>query len=101
MNDKKLAISEIGVSFPDPSFGRCVFDLFPVSKILPSPSSESRIGVPFIFMLREILQYDTTLAQATGGCLGFPLFFFLKKNRAHEEASQDVRSHSGSGRRED
>ena len=48
MNDQKLAISEIGVSYPDPSFG-----------------SESRIGVPFIFMLREILQYDTTLAGAT------------------------------------
>jgi isopenicillin-N N-acyltransferase-like protein len=45
---KKLAISEIGVSFPDPSFGK-----------------ESRVGVPFIFMLREILQFDSTLEEAT------------------------------------
>lgn len=47
MNDQKLAISEIGVSYPDASYGK-----------------ESRIGVPFIFMLREILQFDTTLEQA-------------------------------------
>lgn len=47
MNDQKLAISEIGVSYPDPSYGK-----------------ESRVGVPFIFMLREILQFDSTLAQA-------------------------------------
>ncbi len=43
----QLAISEIGVSYPDASFG-----------------SESRMGVPFIFMLREVLQYDTTLDGA-------------------------------------
>ncbi len=47
MNEHLLAISEIGVSYPDASFG-----------------SESRMGVPFIFMLREILQYDKTLADA-------------------------------------
>lgn len=47
MNDQKMAISEIGVSFPDPSFGK-----------------ESRVGVPFIFMLREILQFDKTIDSA-------------------------------------
>lgn len=47
INDARVAISEIGVSYPDPSFG-----------------SESRIGVPFIFMLREILEYDTSLQAA-------------------------------------
>jgi hypothetical protein len=38
------AISEIGVSFPDETFG-----------------TESRIGVPFTFLLRDILQWDLTL----------------------------------------
>lgn len=39
-----MAISEIGVSYPDKSFGK-----------------ESRIGVPFTFLLRNILQFDDTL----------------------------------------
>ena len=38
------AISEIGVSFPDETFG-----------------TESRIGIPFTFLLRDILQWDHTL----------------------------------------
>lgn len=42
-----MAISEIGVSFPDDTFGR-----------------ESRIGNPFTFVLREILEFDQTLDQA-------------------------------------
>jgi isopenicillin-N N-acyltransferase like protein len=47
MSDRKVAISEIGVSYPDPSFGK-----------------ESRFGMPFIFVLREILQYDQTIDDA-------------------------------------
>eukprot|EP01116_Phalansterium_solitarium_P021722 TRINITY_DN6884_c0_g5_i1.p1 TRINITY_DN6884_c0_g5~~TRINITY_DN6884_c0_g5_i1.p1 ORF type:complete len:449 (+),score=180.95 TRINITY_DN6884_c0_g5_i1:148-1494(+) len=43
----QLAISEIGVSYPDDTFG-----------------SESRIGLPFIFLLREILQFDLTIDDA-------------------------------------
>ena len=44
MSSVKLGISEIGVSYPDPSFGY-----------------ESRAGVPFIFLLRDILQFDYTV----------------------------------------
>jgi len=40
----QLGISEIGAAYPDASFGE-----------------ESRIGVPFIFLLRDILQFDYTL----------------------------------------
>ncbi|XP_067686914.1 protein dcd1B-like [Haliotis asinina] len=47
MNSVKMAISEIGVSFPDSSFGK-----------------ESRFGIPFTNILRDILQYDTTLNEA-------------------------------------
>ncbi|KAL4234138.1 hypothetical protein ACF0H5_005791 [Mactra antiquata] len=43
-NSKQIAISEIGVSFPDKSFG-----------------TESRFGVPFTFLLRDVLQFDRTL----------------------------------------
>jgi len=42
-----LGISEIGVGYPDSTFG-----------------DMSRIGLPFIFLLRDILQYDTTLDDA-------------------------------------
>jgi len=48
ISDKQLGISEIGVSYPDSSFG-----------------SESRIGYPFIFLLRDILQWDLTVDDAT------------------------------------
>jgi hypothetical protein len=48
MSDQKLAISEIGVSYPDPSFG-----------------SQSRIGIPFIYLLRDILHFDKTLDDST------------------------------------
>ena len=44
----QLGISEIGVSYPDASFG-----------------SESRIGIPFIFLLRDILQFDYTVDDAS------------------------------------
>lgn len=42
-----MAISEIGVSFPDATFGR-----------------ESRFGIPFTYILRDVLQFDNTLADA-------------------------------------
>ncbi|XP_078483757.1 protein dcd1A [Ciona intestinalis] len=47
MSSSKLAISEIGVSFPDASFGK-----------------ESRFGVPFTYILRDVLQFDYTLDDA-------------------------------------
>jgi len=47
ISSSKLAISEIGVAFPDESFG-----------------SQSRIGVPFIFILHDILAYDNSLSDA-------------------------------------
>jgi len=49
VNSKQLGISEIGVSYPDAiSFG-----------------TQSRIGYPFIFLLRDILQFDNTVDDAT------------------------------------
>jgi hypothetical protein len=45
MSSNKMAISEIGVSFPDATFGK-----------------ESRFGVPFTYLLRDILQFDSDLA---------------------------------------
>jgi len=47
VSQTQLGISEIGASYPDASFGE-----------------ESRIGVPFIFLLRDILQYDFTVDDA-------------------------------------
>lgn len=47
VSQAQLGISEIGVSYPDASFG-----------------NESRIGVPFIFILRDILQFDYTIDDA-------------------------------------
>jgi isopenicillin-N N-acyltransferase-like protein len=46
VNDKQLSIHEIGASFPDPSFG-----------------NESSIGIPFTYILRDILQFDKTRAE--------------------------------------
>eukprot|EP01130_Rhizamoeba_saxonica_P006964 TRINITY_DN2789_c0_g1_i1.p1 TRINITY_DN2789_c0_g1~~TRINITY_DN2789_c0_g1_i1.p1 ORF type:complete len:362 (-),score=95.95 TRINITY_DN2789_c0_g1_i1:42-1127(-) len=48
VSENKLGISEIGVTYPDDSFG-----------------SESRIGTPFIFILKDILHKDYTLDDAT------------------------------------
>jgi len=48
MNENRLAISEIGVAYPDESFGE-----------------ESRIGIPFIFLLKDILSSDYTVDDAT------------------------------------
>lgn len=42
-----MAISEIGAAFPDSTFG-----------------PESRFGVPFTFLLRDILQFTSTLQEA-------------------------------------
>lgn len=47
MSETQLGISEIGVSYPDHTFG-----------------NESRMGVPFIFLLRDILQFDATIDDA-------------------------------------
>ena len=47
ISSKQMAISEIGVSFPDKSFGKT-----------------SREGVPFTFLLRDILQFDNSLDNA-------------------------------------
>jgi len=47
MSAAQLGISEIGVDYPDSTFG-----------------TESRIGLPFIFILRDILQFDTTVDDA-------------------------------------
>jgi len=48
ISEVQLGISEIGVSYKDSSFG-----------------DESRVGIPFIFMLRDILQFDKTVDAAT------------------------------------
>jgi len=47
VSSSMVGISEIGVGYPDSTFG-----------------SESRIGYPFIFLLRDILQFDTNLDAA-------------------------------------
>jgi len=44
MSEAQLAISEIGIAFPDSTFG-----------------NESRVGIPFTFLLRDILQFDATI----------------------------------------
>lgn len=47
MSATKLGISEIGAAFADASFGEM-----------------SRMGVPFVFLLRDILQFDYTIDDA-------------------------------------
>lgn len=47
ISSTQMAISEIGVSFPDSTFGK-----------------ESRFGIPFTYILRDILQFDATLQDA-------------------------------------
>jgi hypothetical protein len=51
MNDKQMAISEIGVSYPDDTFGQGI-DNMPPEKVK---------GTPFVFMLRDILEHTATL----------------------------------------
>lgn len=53
MSEAQLAISEIGVSYPDESFG-------PPQDMVPIP------GVPFVVLLRDILKYDATLDDSIG-----------------------------------
>lgn len=48
LSQARLGISEIGVSFPDSSWG-------PAQGILPIPA------IPFVVMLRDILKYDITV----------------------------------------
>eukprot|EP00040_Diaphanoeca_grandis_P022057 m.118015 g.118015 ORF g.118015 m.118015 type:complete len:442 (+) comp28627_c0_seq1:48-1373(+) len=47
ISSTNMSISEIGVSFPDDTFGK-----------------ESRLGTPFTYLLRDILQFDETLAAS-------------------------------------
>jgi len=47
MSSVQMGTSEIGVAFPDSTFGE-----------------ESRIGVPFTYLLRDILQFDASLEDA-------------------------------------
>jgi hypothetical protein len=47
VNDQQLSIHEIGVSYPDSTFGR-----------------ETFFGNPFVYMLRDILQFDKSRTQA-------------------------------------
>lgn len=49
LNSKRIGVSEIGVSYPD----------FP-----PYFGNESRVGEPFVFLLRNILQFQSSLAGA-------------------------------------
>ena len=60
MSEVNTAISEIGVSFPDATFGK-----------------ESRFGVPFTFILRDILQFDRTLDDAMDHITNAYDFFFF------------------------
>jgi len=48
MSEAQMAISEIGVYFPDNTWGE-----------------ESRFGYPFTMVLRDILQFDNSVADAT------------------------------------
>jgi hypothetical protein len=54
MADGKMAISEIGVSFPDDSFGQGT----------PDTPAEIVDGKPWMFVLRDVLQFSTTLDEA-------------------------------------
>ena len=47
INEKMLAISEIGVDHPDETWGK-----------------ESRRGIPFTFLLRDVLQWDNHLEES-------------------------------------
>ena len=91
MSEVNTAISEIGVSFPDATFGK-----------------ESRFGVPFTFILRDILQFDRTLDDAmdhiTNAYDFFFFFFFsflqiliLQNNRPHSHSLRFSSSSSSFG----
>merc|ERR1719391_888233 len=44
MNDERMAISEVGAAYADYTFGK-----------------ESRKGIPFTYLLRDVLQFDQSL----------------------------------------
>jgi hypothetical protein len=54
MNNKKMGINEIGVSFPDDSFGQGT----------PDTPPEKVKGKPWMFVVRDILQKSSTLSDA-------------------------------------
>ena len=54
-NAAQLGLSEIGVAFPDASFG---------------PEAYFAAGYPFGFLIRDVLQFDSTLEQATDRITG-------------------------------
>lgn len=47
VSSAQMGIGEIGVSYPDATFGE-----------------ESWVGVPFIFLMRDVMQWDATLSAA-------------------------------------
>ena len=51
----QIAISEIGVSFPDDSFGQGTY---------PNTPPEKVHGEPWMFIMRDVLQYEATLESA-------------------------------------
>jgi isopenicillin-N N-acyltransferase-like protein len=51
-SEQQLAISEIGVSYPDESFGQ---------GMVPDTPPEKVHGEPWMFILRDVLQYESTL----------------------------------------
>jgi hypothetical protein len=55
MSAESMGISEIGVSYPDDSFGQGTYPNTPPEKVK---------GTPFIFMLRDILQFTDSLEEA-------------------------------------
>jgi len=55
MNNRGNAISEIGVSFPDDSFEQGT----------KTTSMEKLKGQPFVFVLRDLLQLDSSIEEAT------------------------------------
>ena len=59
VSEKQMGISEIGASYPDASFG-----------------SESRVGYPFIFLLRDILQSHSNSFFVSPKMV-FPVFHIL------------------------
>jgi len=54
-SDQQLAISEIGVAFPDLSFGQ---------GMVPDTPPEKAHGEPWMYILRDVLQYEDSLTGA-------------------------------------
>lgn len=57
MNDQQMGINEIGVSFPDDSFGQGT----------PDTPPEKVKGKPWMYVVRDILQHSSTLAEGLQG----------------------------------